>query len=555
MAWKKPMNTPASVPQADVSKMKQAGLTATRFVFGCCLLAGILLLPDRPWNLSAGSIGAIPVELPATVGLLLLCRGRLFRAVLISVCTLAALLLFMKLADLGTFSALGRPFNPLLDLVIIKDGWLLLSRTIGRAETIAVVAAAIAAWIAAILAMAYCLAGAERIATPTRNVAGGVVTAILMIACVLAFAMPQRSSRMGLFDAGASNYFVDRIALMRRSAVDLATFNTELKHDPLEDLSGKALFGTLKGRNVYVLFVESYGRTVLSNPAFRSRIAPRLAGIEAAIGRAGYSAVSGWMKSPTVGGQSWLAHGALLAGVPTTDQSRYERMIASSRKSLNMLFREAGWRTVAVMPAITMEWPEGRYFGYDEIHASNGLGYKGLPFNWVTMPDQYTLTAAHRIVAASPTPVMVEAALISSHAPWTPVAELVPWEAVGDGSIFDRQALSGEAPSAVWAEPARVRDHYVRSVDYALATIGEFIAHFGDNAVFVVLGDHQPAQLVTGDNATRDVPFHVIANDPAILKRLQAMDLSQGMIPKDGARVTPMWEFREGFVRAMSPPG
>ena len=549
------MNTPASVPQADVSKMKQAGLTATRFIFGCCLLAGILLLPDRPWNLSAGSIGAIPVELPATVGLLLLCRGRLFRAVLISVCTLAALLLFMKLADLGTFSALGRPFNPLLDLVIIKDGWLLLSRTIGRAETIAVVAAAIAAWIAAILAMAYCLAGAERIATPTRNVAGGVVTAILMIACVLAFAMPQRSSRMGLFDAGASNYFVDRIALMRRSAVDLAAFNTELKYDPLEDLSGKALFGALKGRNVYVLFVESYGRTVLSNPAFRSRIAPRLAGIEAAIGRAGYSAVSGWMKSPTVGGQSWLAHGALLAGVPTTDQSRYERMIASSRKSLNMLFREAGWRTVAVMPAITMEWPEGRYFGYDEIHASNGLGYKGLPFNWVTMPDQYTLTAAHRIVAASPTPVMVEAALISSHAPWTPVAELVPWEAVGDGSIFDRQALSGEAPSAVWAEPARVRDHYVRSVDYALATIGEFIAHFGDNAVFVVLGDHQPAQLVTGDNATREVPFHVIANDPAILKRLQAMDLSQGMIPKDGASVTPMWEFREGFVRAMSPPG
>ena len=45
------------------------------------------------------------------------------------------------------------------------------------------------------------------------------------------------------------------------------------------------------------------------------------------------------------------------------------------------------------MPAITLAWPEAGYFGYDRVLAAHDLGYRGLPFNWVTMPDQFTLAA------------------------------------------------------------------------------------------------------------------------------------------------------------------
>ena len=48
-------------------------------------------------------------------------------------------------------------------------------------------------------------------------------------------------------------------------------------------------------------------------------------------------------------------------------------------------------------PAITMDWPEASYYGYDEVFASNDLGYRGKPFNWITMPDQYTLSAFDRL--------------------------------------------------------------------------------------------------------------------------------------------------------------
>ena len=36
--------------------------------------------------------------------------------------------------------------------------------------------------------------------------------------------------------------------------------------------------------------------------------------------------------------------------------------------------------------------------GFDRILAAADLGYRGLPFNWVTMPDQFTLAAFDRLV-------------------------------------------------------------------------------------------------------------------------------------------------------------
>ena len=85
------------------------------------------------------------------------------------------------------------------------------------------------------------------------------------------------------------------------------------------------------------------------------------------------------------------------------------------------------------MPAITLAWPEADYFGYDRVLAAADLGYRGQPFNWVTMPDQFTLAAFERrlLDPAPRAPVFAEIALISSHAPWTPIPPLLPWEAIG----------------------------------------------------------------------------------------------------------------------------
>ena len=59
-----------------------------------------------------------------------------------------------------------------------------------------------------------------------------------------------------------------------------------------------------------------------------------------------------------VGGQSWLAHASLLSGLRIDNQGRYRALLASPRRTLLHLAQAAGWRTAAVMPAITLAWPE-----------------------------------------------------------------------------------------------------------------------------------------------------------------------------------------------------
>ncbi|WP_158555129.1 sulfatase-like hydrolase/transferase [Fulvimarina endophytica] len=546
-------------PFGAITKPGRARLAALRpmvsFTLGCALLALLLFLPATPGDFPFGWVDGIPVELLAAAGLLLLAQGLVFRLLLAVIGLAAAVILFLKLADLGTYSAFGRPFNPLLDVVILTDGWNLLTGTVGLAEAFAIIAAAIAVWALAIAILVYALAQGRKLRGPRAHRIGAVACILALLGGVADYADRPNPEGIPLLSAENSAFATGRIDLIRQSSLDLIAFESDLAADPLADLAGQPILQALGGRDVYILFVESYGRTVLSDPAYRALIEPRLKAVEKQLSEAGYGARSGWLASPTVGGQSWLAHGALLSGLPTTDQHRYDRMIASERQTLNALFRRSGWRTVAVMPAITMDWPEGGYYGYDEIFAAADLGYRGLPFNWVTMPDQYTLSAARRIVESADRPVMVEAALISSHAPWTPIPRLVPWDAVGDGTVFDAQASVGPTPKEVWAEPARVRDHFVRSIDYALQTIGDFIARFGDDAVFIVLGDHQPARLLTGDGAGRDVPFHILANDPAVLERLGPLGLDNGLIPAEDQASRTMWSVRESLVRTLTNAG
>ena len=78
---------------------------------------------------------------------------------------------------------------------------------------------------------------------------------------------------------------------------------------------------------------------------------------------------------------SWLGHGSAISGLWLDNQLRYELMLGSGQPTLVDDFAAAGYRTVALMPQITMAWPEGRLLGYDEIwfgeHHSGGGSSEG----------------------------------------------------------------------------------------------------------------------------------------------------------------------------------
>ncbi|MCK5933467.1 MAG: sulfatase [Fulvimarina manganoxydans] len=518
-----------------------------RLTLAILLLFAALILPSHPAGLTVERLWRLPLEVPAILFALCLLRGRAFAWGVLAVALFTGLSTFLKLADLGTFSAFSRPFNPMVDVPIIVAGWHLLTGTIGLSSAIAAIVGALVLWFSASLAIAWGLLGLARLPASARRPIA--LISLVVLGAGAAFLTVSGSPRL---TANAVPFLTERMALMQTSLRDLAAFNKALGDDPLADLPAEGRYSALAGKDVVILFVESYGRSVVENTRYAARTTNRLKAVEAELIEDGYGIRSGWVTSPTMGGQSWLAHGTLLSGLWTDDQARYDRLIASHRESLNRLFQTSGWSTIAVMPAITMDWPEAGWFGYDEAYPAVDLGYRGLPFNWVTMPDQFTLAALEDKRRAREEPVMAEVALISSHAPWTPIPHLVPWDEVGDGSIFDEQTKAGDPPSVVWADPERVRLQYAKSIDYALETIGSYVSRFGKDTVFIVLGDHQPASIITGPDASRDVPIHVIADDPAVLNRIADWGFARGMIPPEGPAAFRMDDFRERFTRAMS---
>ena len=156
---------------------------------------------------------------------------------------------------------------------------------------------------------------------------------------------------------------------------------------------------------------------------------------------AGFSSRSAFLTSPTFGGLSWLAHSTLQSGVTVDGQRRYDQLVKSNRLTLTRAFKRAGWRAVGAMPANHRAWPEGStFYHYDQVYDRRNLGYRGPDFGLPPMPDQYTLLALQRreLAKRHRPPLFAEVDLISSHAPWTRIPRLIPWDDVGDGSIFDR---------------------------------------------------------------------------------------------------------------------
>jgi hypothetical protein len=134
------------------------------------------------------------------------------------------------------------------------------------------------------------------------------------------------------------------------------------------------------------------------------------------------------------------------------------------------------------------------------------------------------------------------------------VPPLLPWEALGDGRVFDRYATSGDPPDVVWRDEDRIRDQYRQALDYSLQTVAAFAERRADTGpLIVVLGDHQPAGFVSGDPAGRDVPIHLIG-PPEVLEAVDGWEWTPGLIPDAAVPTWRMDAFRDRFLSGFALP-
>jgi hypothetical protein len=71
-------------------------------------------------------------------------------------------------------------------------------------------------------------------------------------------------------------------------------------------------------------------------------------------------------------------------------------------------------------------------------------------------------------------------------------------------------------------------------------------------AIDHVVGDHQPAPLITGEGAGRDVPIHVISGSAQLLEPFLAWGLRPGIVPASDQPARRMDPFRDWLIGAFS---
>ncbi|AGL14200.1 sulfatase-like hydrolase/transferase [Actinoplanes sp. N902-109] len=523
------------------------------------LIVAALMLPNTLTRLTrAGAFLRLPIEGFVAVGLLLLIPSGKWRRITAGVLGAGlGLLVIEKVLDIGFYKTLARPFDPVLDWVLFDDAESFLKDAAGSAGAIG---ALIGVILLVLLILALTTLAAIRIgklterhrrATAGTAVGGVAVWVVLLLTGVQIFAGIPLAAR------SSYTYAWDRAHSVKKGLNDEKAFAREVKIDAFATTPADQLLTSLRGKDVFVTFVESYGRSALEDPALNAGTLPVLDEGTAALTKAGYAAKSGWLTSPTSGGGSWLAHSTLLSGLWINNQQRYRNLTSSSRLTLTSLFKKADFDTMSVMPGATRAFPEGSFYGYNRIYDSRNTGYAGPKFGWGPQPDQYTLDWFQKNVhgPAHP-PMFVEMPLVSSHTPWAPLPSMIDWSDVGDGSIYNQIKAQAKKPGAVWKDPANVKHEYARSVQYTLSTIISYLEKYGDeNTVMVFLGDHQPAPIVVGDTASHDVPITIVAKDKAVLDKIADWNWSDGLRPAANAPVWPMNQFRDKFLTAYGPTG
>ncbi|MFW6205184.1 MAG: CDP-alcohol phosphatidyltransferase [Actinomycetota bacterium] len=536
--------------------MRHARLRTGWSIVAVLVLWGALVVPYQPGDLQPAALLRLPLEGLVLAGVLLVLPARARRPAATLAGAALALMCLLKVLELGFRLALGRPFDAATDTGYAGSAVSLLFDSAGTAGAVGALAAGGLAVVGILVVLPLAalrvadVAGAHRTAAAATVAALATVWAGLAVSGVSAGGGPIAS-------AGDARLAVDQTHRITEGIQDERRFDRELAADPHDAAPAGTMLSGLRGKDVLVVFVESYGRFTLEGPS-SSPVTSVLDQSTRRLRQAGFHARSAFLTSPTIGGTSWLVHSTLQSGLWIDSERRYDRLMASRHSTLTSLFGRAGWRTVMMIPSSERPWPDGKgLYRFDTLYGGGDLGYTGPRFGYAKVPDQYTLEALHRLELAPDRrrPVMAEVDLVSSHTPWTPLPRMVPWDELGNGEIYDGMPGDGEPRAQVWSDRDRLRSAYTTSVVYSLRSLVGFVLRHGDDdLVLVVLGDHQPNTFVTGQGVSHDVPVSVIARDPSVIGRIAGWGWQDGLRPGPDAPVWRMDAFRGRFLDAYSAP-
>jgi phosphatidylglycerophosphate synthase len=540
--WRRRHATPL---RAAAARERHPAMTIALTVLAVAVVWAALVAPIRPWQLTAASFVRLPLEGLVLVLLAVALPTRAARFVPWAIGPLLGALALVKLFDFGFFIAFDRQFNPVEDWSYLSVGVGTVRDTFGSRDADLAVAGATVLGLGALVVPALAFGQVARTAARHRARSLGVLS-VLTAAWALCWASGAQVSGAGVASTSAAHFAADEVSSVQADFRSEARFKLLLQRkDAYADTPGGRLLRGLRGKDVLLVFIESYGSLALRGTSFSPAIDAVVAAGQQQLRAHGFDSRSAWLTSPTYGGGSPLADATLQTGVWVNSPGRYSQLVDSKRVPLSAAFRRAGWRAVADMPATHGTWPDGHsFYRYQKVWDRKNLDYHGPRFGFSPMPDQYALQKLQKLELRkkSRRPVFSEVFLTSSHEPWTRVPRLISWQRIGNGSIYKRLPLDQTGLTDT-------QQGYARAIRYSLRALYSFVERYGNrNTVLIVLGDEQPSRVV--QQADHNVPTTIIAHDPKVLQRLSGWGWTKGMLPGPTAPVWLMSAFRNQFLNA-----
>lgn len=456
------------------------------------------------------------------------------------------LLILGRYADVTAHALFGRPMNLYFDLVHLPNVMAMTAEARSAGDLVlfvlavfgVVIVTALGVWLAV-----RTVTGAMQHPVPRRSILGCAV--VLLVA----FAV----GRGGDISAIEKRFALPITPVYAKQAVFAysAIAGTGSTMDFTEDGVASSDLIRLDNGDVFVIFLESYGAVAHKDANLSRAVTLRLRHMEKKLGADGWKMASAFLTSPTFGGASWLAHSSFLSGLTVSQNQDYQLLLSTRRPTMVDVFRQAGYRSVALMPGLKRAWPEGQYYRYDRIYDASSLNYAGPAFGWWTIPDQFALERLYRdeIVPAGRAPLFVIFPTIMSHMPFGPLPPYIEdWDRLSESGVFREDVSDAADGKRDWN---RLRQAYGRALAYNLDMVEGFMRYRSPpNALLVVIGDHQPPAMVSGPKADWKVPVHVFTRTSGILKRFEEAGLRRGAVPQ-GRSLAEMALFHGIILKAL----
>ena len=225
------------------------------------LVWAVLVAPDRIFQLTPAAFARIPVELLALVAVALLLPPWPRRIVAAVAGILFGVITLLKLLNIGFYAEIGRGFNPVLDRGDIGPAIGVVRDAIGATLTNI---ALVAVWLVLILIIGAITASAIHITTVAvrhRRDAVRGLAAVTAVWALFAGLSVQLVPGSPVASTSAAGLAVAQVHDTQKALRDEHRFEQALRSsDPEASVPASDLLTGLRGKDVLIVFVESYGQ-------------------------------------------------------------------------------------------------------------------------------------------------------------------------------------------------------------------------------------------------------------------------------------------------------